>query len=196
MDLLSITALPALVYLLIAGMVAVDAAFPAIPADITVVSAGALAAAGQLHLGWAAAAVVIGAVGGDHLVYTIGQRGMPGVLARFRLGRRLRNSATRAFGTLTGVGTATLAMGRFVPFGRTATAASAGLADVPRNRYIWISVLGASAWAAWTLGLGYVTGQAAGGPVWWQVAAATAVGVGVAVVIAAVQRLVGRRRRR
>lgn len=193
-ELVSIAAAPVLAYLILAGLVALDAAFPTIPSDVAVVSAGALAAAGQLQIGWAAAAVVIGAMGGDHLVYIIGRRPLPGVLDRSRLGRRLHDAADRALGSMTGASTAALVIGRFIPFGRTASAAGAGLAGVPPRRYAWISLLGASAWTAWVLGLGYVTGQASGGPMWRQIAVATAVGVGAAALIAVVHRMILRRR--
>jgi membrane-associated protein len=119
---------------------------------------------------------------------------LPGLLDRARLGRRLRASAERTYARLETVSTAALAMGRFIPFGRTASAATAGLVGVPPRRYVRISALGATAWAAWLLGLGYFTGQAISGPSWVQALIATGVGVVAAVAIAALQRLLERRR--
>ncbi|HLT11048.1 MAG TPA: DedA family protein [Micromonosporaceae bacterium] len=196
MELVSLVATPLLAYLLVAGMVALDAVFPALPSDVAVVSAGAFAATGHLELGWAVAAIVAGAMAGDHIVYQVGRRGLPGVLDRTRLGRRLHDTVDRSIGgSPSSVSFATLAMGRFIPFGRTASAASAGLADVPLQRYAFISLVGAASWAAWMVGLGYVTGDATTGPVWLQVAVATAVGVTAAVLIAAAGQLIARRRR-
>ncbi|MGH8775916.1 MAG: hypothetical protein ACRDWI_12335 [Jiangellaceae bacterium] len=43
MDLVALVATPMLAYLAIVGLVALDAAFPAVPSDAIVVSAGALA---------------------------------------------------------------------------------------------------------------------------------------------------------
>lgn len=192
-DLIAIAATPVLAYLLLVGVVALDAVFPALPSDAAVVSAGALAATGYLEAPWVAAAVVAGAMGGDHIVYQVGRRGLPGVLDRSRLGRRLHGTIDRAVGNASSVSFAGLAMGRFIPFGRTAAAASAGLAEVPLRRYVLISLVGAVSWAAWLAGLGYFTGAALSGPAWLQVGSATAVGVGVAVLVAAVARLIARR---
>jgi membrane-associated protein len=192
-ELVSIVATPVLAYLLVAGMVALDAVFPALPSDAAVVSAGAFAATGHLELGWAAAAVVAGAMTGDHLVYQVGRRGLPSVLDRSRLGRRLHDTVDRAVGNASSLSFAALAMGRFVPFGRTASAASAGLAEVPPRRYLSISLVGATVWAAWLVGLGYVTGQATTGPVWLQVGLATLVGVVAAMLVAGTVQLIARR---
>ena len=65
MDLAALVATPLLAYLLVVGLVALDATFPAIPSDALVVSAGALAAAGHLDLAWAAVAVVARAMTGE-----------------------------------------------------------------------------------------------------------------------------------
>jgi membrane-associated protein len=194
MDLATLVATPLLAYLIVVGLVALDATFPAIPSDAFVVSAGALAAAGHLDLAWAAVAVVAGAMTGDHLVYAVARHRLPSVLDRSRLGRRLQRNAERAYGRIESVSTVTLAMARFIPFGRTAAAATAGLVGVPPRRYVWISVLGASTWAAWMVGLGYVVGDTTDGPIWLQVGIAVLVGFVVAAALAGVQQAVTRRR--
>jgi membrane-associated protein len=194
MDLIALAATPVLAYLLVVGIVALDATFPAIPSDAAVVSAGALAAAGHLSLGWAVAAVVAGAMAGDHLVYALARHKLPGILERSRLGRRIRRNADRAYGRMEGVSTVALAMGRFIPFGRTAASATAGLVGVPALRYLWISLLGAGTWAAWMVGLGFFTGHLTGGPLWIQVLLAVSVGFVVAAGLAFLQRAVARRK--
>lgn len=195
-DLLTIAAAPALAYLLLAGLVALDAMFPAVPSDLAVVSAGALAATGHLGLGWSAAAVIVGAMAGDHVVYSVGRHWLPGMLERSRLGRRVHQNVVYTHTRLLSVGTVALALGRFVPFGRTATAATAGLVGVPPRHYLWVSLLGSTTWAAWMVGLGYVAGQAAGGPLWRQIVIATAVGLAAGFLLAGVQRALSRRRPR
>ncbi|MFW6092161.1 MAG: DedA family protein [Actinomycetota bacterium] len=194
-DIVSVAATPLLAYVVVAGLVALDAGFPAIPSDAAVVSAGALAGAGHLDAWWAVVAVIVGAMGGDHLVYALGRHRLPDVLARSRFGRRLHATAWRAVERMGSLSPGALAMGRFVPFGRTASAAAAGLTGVAPRRYLWISVLGASTWALWTVGLGYYAATVAGGPVWQQVAAGTGVGLAAALMIAGVHRLATRRRR-
>jgi membrane-associated protein len=194
MDLAALVATPLLAYLLVVGLVALDATFPAIPSDAFVVSAGALAAAGHLDLAWAAVAVVAGAMTGDHLVYAVARHRLPGALERSRFGRRLRRNAERAYGRIEHVSTVTLAMARFIPFGRTAAAATAGLVGIPPRRYVWISLLGASTWALWMVGLGYVVGDTTEGPIWLQVSIAVVVGFVVAAALAGLQQVVARRR--
>jgi len=195
MDLLALAATPFLAYLLVVGLVALDATFPAIPSDAAVVSAGALAAAGHLSLGWSVAAVVIGAMAGDHLVYALARHKLPAILERSRLGRRIRSNADRAYGRMEGVSTVALAMGRFIPFGRTAASATAGLVGVSALRYLWISLLGAGTWATWTVGLGFFTGNLSDGPLWIQVLIAVSVSFVVAAGMAGVQRIISHRGR-
>jgi membrane protein DedA with SNARE-associated domain len=93
------------------------------------------------------------------------------------------------------VSTVALAMGRFIPFGRTAASATAGLVGVPVLRYLWISLLGAGTWAAWMVGLGFFTGHLTGCPLWIQVLLAVSVGFVVAAALAGVQRIISRGRR-
>jgi membrane-associated protein len=195
MDLFALAATPLLAYLLVVGIVALDATFPAIPSDAAVVSAGALAAAGHLSLGWAVAAVVAGAMAGDHLVYALARHKLPGILERSRLGRRIRRNADRAYGRMEGVSTVALAMGRFIPFGRTAASATAGLVGVPALHYLWISLLGAGTWAAWMVGLGFFAGHLTGEPLWIQVLLAVSVGFVVAAALAGVKWIISRRKR-
>ena len=195
MDLAALASTPLLSGLLLAGLVAIDAVFPAVPSDAFVVSGGALAAAGTLGLGWIVIAVVAGAMIGDHVVYWSARHALPGVLERSRLGRRIRERVDRGYGRIEGVDTVTLAMARFIPFGRTAAAATAGLVGVPPRRYVWISLLGASTWATWMVGLGYVLGGTVDGPIWAPVVLGVVVGFGVAAALAGVQQAITRRRR-
>ncbi|HEX6578592.1 MAG TPA: hypothetical protein VF082_09500, partial [Jiangellaceae bacterium] len=62
--------------------------------------------------------------------------------------------------------------------------------------YVWISLLGASTWALWMVGLGYVVGDTMDGPIWLQVGIAVVVGFVVAAALAGVQHAVARRRTR
>ncbi|MGH8775915.1 MAG: DedA family protein [Jiangellaceae bacterium] len=135
-------------------------------------------------------------MGGDHLVYALAQHKLPGFLERSRLGRRMQRNAARAYAAIDGVSIVTLAMARFIPFGRTAAAGTAGLVGIPPRRYLWISLLGASTWAAWMVGLGYFAGHATHEPMWLQILVAVIVGFVVAAALAALQRVVVRRRMR
>lgn len=187
--------MPLLAYLVIALLVAVDAIIPAIPSEVFVVSSGAFAAAGELDLAWAGAAAAAGALVGDHIVYGIGRHKLPRLLDRFRLGRYARRTVERAYNRLGPASAAAIVAGRFVPFGRTAGAASAGLAGIDPRRFTTYSTIGCIAWAAWMVGVGYATGSLTDLPLWIQ----SLIGAGVAVVVgvwAAAIRAVIRTRRR
>jgi membrane-associated protein len=194
MDLVELATTPLLAYLVVTAVVAFDAMFPAVPSDAFLVPAGALAAVGSLELGWVLVAAVFGAVVGDHAVYWVARHSLPGVLQRSRVGRRVRRNVDRAYGRIETVGTVTLAMARFVPFGRTAAAATAGLVGIAPRRYVWITLLGASAWASWMVGLGFVLGGTMNGPMWLEAAVGVAVGFVVAAGLAMLAQAIARRR--
>ncbi len=195
MDLLSFVAVPALAYLVMAALVAVDAIVPAVPGEVAVISAGALAAAGHLNVGWAIAAATLGALAGDLAVHGMSRRALPGVLERFRLGRSLKAKIARAHERMGSTSAAAIIAGRFVPLGRTTIAAAAGVAGIRPRRFAGIAFAGGLLWSSWAVGLGYVTGSVTDAPLWLQVAIGAAVGVLVGVWAGAAHTVVRTRRR-
>jgi len=193
MDLLTTSALAA--FVVIAGLVALDAVLPAVPAEAAVISAGVLASAGRVHLALVAMATVIGAVVGDHLAYAIGRRFTVLPLSRLLPRARVRRSFVRALGGLLRHSLGTLVAARFVPFGRTAAAATAGYLGFPRKRFLLGTALGALAWTAYCLALGYFGGGLVNGPVLQRVLAAVLIGVAIGACLDAVRRVVEVRRR-
>lgn len=179
MEVLGGIATPAVVYLVIAALVALDSLLPAVPSEVLVVAAGVLSASGDLVAGWAVAAAIAGALVGDHLVYRIGRHGLSGVLARNRLGQRIARSVERVHDRFRAVSGAAIVAARFIPLGRTIGAGTAGLAGVPPARFTIFSVVGVVLWVAWLTGLGFVTGAQTGWPAW----ASVATGMGVAIVV-------------
>lgn len=188
-------AVPAVAYLVVTAFVAFDAIVPAVPSEVFVVSAGALAAAGHLNVWWAGAAAALGAFAGDHAVYAVGRHKLPGVLDRSRFGRRVTRSVERTHARLGSATMAAVIAARFVPLGRTATTGAAGLAGMPLRRFSAASALGAPLWAAWMVGLGYITGSVADVPLWLQVGIGVGVGLLVGVWVAAVHAVIRTRRR-
>jgi membrane-associated protein len=190
-----LVAIPLAAYLVIAVLVALDAAIPAVPSELFVVSSGAFAASGELSVVWAVVAAAAGAWAGDHAVYGLGRHKPPTALDRSRLGRRAHRVVDRTYDRLGPANAATSGAGRFLPLGRTASAASAGLAGVPPRRFLVWSAVGSTAWASWLVGLGYVTGTATEAPLWLQ----SLIGAGVALIVgvwaAAVHAMLRTRRR-
>lgn len=195
MDLLSLVAVPAVVYLVIAAAVAIDVVIPALPGEVLVVSAGALAAAGHLDVVWAVVAATVGAIGGDLAVYGISRRTLPAALDRSRLGRRIHEKVTRAHDRMGSTSGAAIIAARFVPLGRTTVVAAAGIAGVRPRRFAVLALTGGLLWSSWTVGLGYVTGSVTDAPLWLQVAIGAAIGVVVGVWAGAVHTVVRTRRR-
>lgn len=195
MDLLSFVAVPAVAYLIVAAFVALDAMIPALPGEVFVVSAGALAAAGHLDVAWAITAATAGAITGDLAVFTLSRHRLPAALDRSRLGRRIQARINRAHEQLGATSSAAIIVARFVPLGRTTVAAAAGLAGVRPRRFAVLSLTGCLLWAGWTVGLGYVTGAVTDAPLLLQVAIGVAIGTAVGIWAGTVHAITRTRRR-
>ncbi len=167
-------------YPIMAAAVALDAAIPPIPSEAMVIAAGSLSARGDVILPLVLTAAVLGSVLGDLLVYSLFKRRLTHVLDRFQWGRMvhkgIRKAAARGGRSSTA---AAMVAGRFIPAGRTATMAAAGIADVSTPRVLRASALGSVIWACWMVGLGYLTGRNTSLPFW----ANSLIGVGVGLAI-------------
>jgi membrane-associated protein len=192
-DYLSLGAWAPALYPLIIIAVALDAAMPPIPSEIMVVTAGALSASGEVLLPLAWLATAAGSVLGDLLVYSLFKRRLTHVLDRFGWGQKVHRGIRRAAekGGRSSTAAAMLA-GRFIPAGRTATMAAAGIAEVPAIRVVRASAVGSALWACWMVGLGYVTGRSTRFPLWANSLIGVGLGIGVGLLMAAI---IGLRRR-
>ncbi|MCY0905588.1 DedA family protein [Arthrobacter sp. H14-L1] len=180
MDLLSAGDWAFALYPIMAAAVALDAAIPPIPSEAMVIAAGSLSARGDAILPLALAAAVLGSILGDLLVYSLFKRRLTHVLDRFQWGRMvhkgIRKAAAKGGRSSTA---AAMVAGRFIPAGRTATMAAAGIANVSTLRVCRASALGSVIWACWMVGLGYLTGRNTSLPFW----ANSLIGVGVGLAI-------------
>jgi membrane-associated protein len=147
-------------YAVILAIAAVDAVLPLVPSEATVISAGVLAAAGDLQLGFVVAAGAAGAYAGDTSAYGLGRR-FQDRLARavFRgvKGRRRRAWARR---TLQRRGGQLILGSRFIPGGRTATMVTAGLVRMRWARFAAFAGAAAIVWASYAALIGYLGGRA------------------------------------
>src|SRR5690348_6538493 len=73
---------PALAYLIVAGIIAVESMGIPLPGEICLVSASLVAAAGGIDIWWVAIAASAGAIVGDSVGYAIGRRGGRALLER------------------------------------------------------------------------------------------------------------------
>jgi membrane protein DedA with SNARE-associated domain len=115
------------VYALILGIAALDAVFPLVPSEATVVAAAALAGAGDLVFLLVLIAGAGGAAIGDNVAYLIGRAGQGRVVGRLLHSPRWRARFDRGERMLRERSATIIVASRFIPGGRTATMLSAGL---------------------------------------------------------------------
>ncbi|MET7706127.1 DedA family protein [Micromonospora sp. NPDC005413] len=149
------------VYVLIFGLTAVDAFFPAVPGEAAVITAGVLAAdGGHPNLVLVIATAAIGALVGDHISYAIGRGGGAHRLARLPDGSRRRASSEWTRRAVDRRGGIILTTSRYVPGGRTAVTLTMGAVRYPRRAFLLYDSIGAITWALYCGLLGYFGGLA------------------------------------
>lgn len=174
--------------------VALTALVPPFPSEIMVIASGAFASTGELSLFSVMVATTVGCLAGDLVLYTLFRHQLIRVLYRWRWGRRMHRGMLRAS---IRAGSATTLVGllliRWIPGGRAASMATAGIMRLPGPQVSVLLVLGALIWSGWLVGLGYITGTTTGAPPWVSTLIALVIGTLVGLTIAA---LAARKRRR
>jgi membrane protein DedA with SNARE-associated domain len=180
------------IYFWIIPIVLGDAIFPPVPSEMVVITGGALSADGRANVFLVLALSALASWLGDVVVFQLFRRRLSHILDRWTWGRRVhtgiheaiaRAGRSSTYGTIIGA--------RFIPGGRLATSATAGIANVSVRGFSLCAGLGAMLWACWLVGLGYFTGSATGLPFW----ASSLIGVGLGLVIGVVVGIVVTRRR-
>jgi membrane-associated protein len=134
-----------------------------LPGDSLLFVAGFLTSGAGHHvlpaLPWTIAVVVVAAVVGDQIGYTIGHRVGPALFHRPR--SRLFNAANveRAQSFFERKGPRAIVLARFVPVVRTFTPVVAGVAGMDRRRFLVWNILGAALWGAGVVTLGHYVGD-------------------------------------
>jgi membrane-associated protein len=192
MDLGNAESWGAAIYFWIVPVVVGDAIFPPVPSEILVITGGALSADGVVNGFLVALLAALASWLGDMMVFQLFKRRLSHVLDRWKWGRTFHKGVHAAiakagrsstYGAIIGV--------RFIPGGRLATTAAAGIADVSTRGFSLCAAIGGTLWAAWSVGLGYFTGSATQLPFW----ANSLIGVGAGLVIGAVVGVIATRRR-
>jgi membrane protein DedA with SNARE-associated domain len=168
-----------------------DAFFPVVPSETAVITAGVVAAGGDLSLSLVVVAAAAGAFAGDNISYLIGRRFGRSVVERFFGGEKGRRRIEWAKRQLRERGVQLILVGRFVPGGRTAVTISAGLLRFGWRRFVGADAVAALAWGLYSSLLGYFGGRAFEHAPWQGLVVALAVGVALGGVVE-----VGRRVRR
>lgn len=159
-SLIDVVTASAWVYPLILAVAALDAVFPVVPSEATVIAAGALAGAGDLVLSFILIAAAGGAVIGDNVAYLLGRAGRGPVVARLLRSARWREQMTRAETMLRERSATIIVVSRFIPGGRTVTMLSAGLVGLGWRRFAAFDLAAGVLWAAYAGLIGVVGGKA------------------------------------
>ncbi len=192
MDLASADTWGSAIYFWIVPVVFGDAIFPPVPSEMLVITGGALSADGRANIFLVALIAALASWVGDLVVFQLFKRRLSHVLDRWSWGRKFhsgvhlaiaRAGRSSTYGGIIGI--------RFIPGGRLATTAAAGIANVSTRGFSFCAALGGTLWAVWSAGLGYVTGSATRLPFW----ASSLIGVVLGLVIGAVVGVVVTRRR-
>lgn len=147
-------------YAIVVLLALLDAFFPLVPSETAVITAGVVAAAGNLSIALVIVAAAAGALAGDNVSYGIGRRFGTTIVDRFFSGERARRRIDWAHRRLRERGGQLIVVGRFVPGGRTAITLSAGLLRFQWRRFLAADAAAAVVWALYGSLLGYFGGRA------------------------------------
>jgi len=147
-------------YVIVLLFAVIDALLPVVPSETAVITAGVVAAGGDLFLPLVIASAAIGAFLGDNLAYSIGYRYGSRARDRFFHGGKARRRIDWAKRQLGHRGGELIAVARFIPGGRTAVTLTAGLTRFPWRRFAAYDAGAAILWAAYAALLGYFGGRA------------------------------------
>lgn len=130
-----------------------------LPGDTLLIGAGIIASQGEISLGWLIFAVVLAAIIGDNVGYTIGERSGHKIF-RKKDGLLFRQEyIEKAEAFYEKHGGKTIVIARFIPIVRTFAPVVAGVGKMPRRRFMIYNIVGAVLWGAGVILLGYWIGN-------------------------------------
>ena len=180
-------------YVIIFVFAYLDVLVPLVPSETAVITAGVVAAAGDLSLALIIPLAATGAFLGDNTVYLLGRQFGERATKRFFPGEKARRRIDWADEQLKERGGELIVVGRFIPGGRTAVALSSGTLKYPWRRFVMFDAAAALIWATYSALLGYYGGKTFEGT--WGLALALVIAFSVAGGIEFVRWLLRRRRR-
>lgn len=172
-----------LTYPVVFAAAGLDVLFPLIPSETIVITAGVLAAQGDLLIWGVVPAVALGAFLGDNLCYLLGRKVGDPVADRLFDDEKGQARLRWAEGALRRRGVFLIGVGRFIPGGRTATTFAAGTLEMPYRQFLVADGFAAAIWALYVSMLGYLGGETFKDSLWLPLATsfvcAMAVGLGL-----------------
>lgn len=145
-------------YGVVFGVAALDAFFPLVPSETTVIAAGVIAASGDLRIELIIPAAAVGAICGDNVSFWVGRTLGERIADKVFTGKR-RRILDRAHRMLEERGGYLIVVARFIPGGRTAATFAAGSLDWAWHRFIRFDIVAGVIWGSYAGLLGYFGGK-------------------------------------
>ncbi len=134
---------------------------PFLPGDSLLFIVGALCGAGLIEYQWAAGLMLVAAILGDQVNYTIGRYFGPKVFQWENSRFFNRNAFNQTHAFYERYGGITIILARFMPFIRTFAPFVAGVAEMTRTKFTAYNVVGAVIWVIGLTAAGYFFGNLA-----------------------------------
>ncbi|WP_431973135.1 DedA family protein [Micromonospora haikouensis] len=179
-ELLTNVASPLWAYLVLLGLLAVDAFVPVVPTQVLMITGGALTVYGGLSLPVTIGVGALGVFAGDLACYLLGRRApdrRPAPTAAPGRARRIAGRVTRG---LRRPGPLVILLCRFVPGGRMAACFAAGRSRYPYRLFLAYEALAAAGWATYGALIGHLGGTALTESAWQLLVIAGAAAAGFA----------------
>jgi membrane-associated protein len=148
-----------LTYLAVLGACALDAVLPIVPSEAIVIAASVLATKGELSIWLVVLAAAAGGFLGDTGSYVLGRTAGAAAARRLFRSPKAKGRLTWAGEALDRHGATIIMVARFIPGGRTATTFTAGTVRLAWPRFAVADAVGATLWAMYAAGLGYLGGE-------------------------------------
>ncbi|MDZ4103425.1 MAG: DedA family protein [Hydrogenophaga sp.] len=132
---------------------------PFLPGDSLLFVVGTLCGAGLMSLPVAMGLLVVAAILGDQVNYSIGRYFGPKVFQWENSKLFNRNAFNQAHAFYERYGGITIILARFMPFVRTFAPFVAGVAEMTRTKFTAFNVVGALIWVVGLVGAGYLFGN-------------------------------------
>ena len=130
-----------------------------LPGDSLLITAGLVAATGALNIWWLNVLLIVAAVAGDSVGYTIGWRAGPRLFTRPKSLLFNPRHVERTRGFYARHGAKTIVIARFVPIVRTFAPVVAGVGQMEYRRFLFYNVAGGVGWVTSMTWAGYLLGQ-------------------------------------
>ncbi|MFG1952748.1 DedA family protein [Micromonospora sp. NPDC048830] len=159
-ELLTDVTSPLWAYLVLLGLLVVDAFVPVIPTQALMITVGALTVYGGLSLPLAIGVGALGVFAGDLACYLLGRSAPDRRRSRQAEPSRARRVAYRVTRGLSRPGPLVILLCRFVPGGRMAACFAAGRSRYPYRLFLAYEAVAAGSWATYGALVGHLGGMA------------------------------------